>query len=89
VPQRRRADFRNAAPSSERLSGTVTRWEPGSTYGFITGDDSVSYFLSNSDLPRGLTGLAEGTRVTFTSSIAPKPGVQHLRALSVQIEAPS
>lgn len=75
---RRRPKFRSAG-SPDRLTGTVTRWDPGASYGMITGDDGGSYFLSAADLPRGRESLAVGTAVTFTSG-APAPGKRYPRA---------
>jgi hypothetical protein len=84
VPQRRIPGFRQAG-SRERIAGVITRWQDGETYGFITSEDRVTYFLSESDLPRGLASLTVGTVVTFTAADNPQPGKAHLRAKSVRL----
>lgn len=84
-PVRRNRSFRKTGPALPELAGTVTRWEDGETYGFITGDDHVSYFLSRDELPQGLTSVAVGTVVRFTSASAPPPGARYLHALSVRV----
>jgi cold shock CspA family protein len=79
VPDNSKKSFRKAG-TPDWLTGVVTRWNDGETFGFITGDDGQSYFLSSSDLPTGYTHLPVGTAVTFTSGAAPEPGKRHLRA---------
>jgi cold shock CspA family protein len=84
VPQRRIAAFHQAG-SAERIGGIITRWQDGETYGFITSEDQVTYFLSESDLPRGVTCLPVGTVVSFTAATNPQPGKRHPRAKSVRL----
>jgi hypothetical protein len=79
IPDNSKKAFHKAGGSAW-LSGVVTRWEEGASFGFITGDDGASYFLSNSDLPAGYTYLPMGAAVTFTSAAAPEPGKRYLRA---------
>jgi cold shock CspA family protein len=79
VPNPSRKAFHKAGQSTW-LTGVVTRWNDGDSFGFITGDDGQGYFLSNSDLPPGYTYLAVGTAVSFTSAAAPEPGKRYLRA---------
>jgi hypothetical protein len=83
VPDRRVPAFRQAG-SAERIGGIITRWEDGETYGFITSESQVTYFLSENDLPRGTTCLPVGAVVSFTAA-RPQPGKKHLRAKSVRL----
>jgi cold shock CspA family protein len=85
VPGRRKAAFRKAG-APDRLTGVVTRWEPGDSYGFITGDDGATYFLSASDLPPRRDSLPVGAALTFTSAAAPAPGRRYLRARAVRCQ---
>jgi cold shock CspA family protein len=85
IPDHPKKAFRKSdAPTW--LSGVITRWQDGASFGFITGDDGESYFLSNSDLPTGCMYLPVGTAVTFTSPAAPEPGKRYLRARAVRPE---
>jgi cold shock CspA family protein len=81
-----RSNLPAARTGGGRLSGTVTRWDPGATCGFITGEDATSYFLSRDDLPRGYAELPAGTAVTFSAGLAPAPGERYLRARAVRLE---
>jgi cold shock CspA family protein len=83
IPNPSKKAFHKAGVSTW-AAGVVTRWDEGSSFGFITGDDGQSYFLSNSDLPGGYTYLPVGTAVTFTSGAAPEPGKRYLRARAVR-----
>ena len=59
IPCHPKKAFRKAdAPT--RLSGVITRWEDGASFGFITGGDGESYFLSGSDLPTRYSSPARG-----------------------------
>ena len=73
----------SAAPARSRRYGTVTRWKPGETYGFVTGHDGSSWFVSCDSLPGGHTELPEGTAVTFSGSPSPKPGKGYPQAHAV------
>ena len=68
-----------------RLHGVITRWFPERGGGFAT-SDGTPYFVSRDDLPRGRKELPIGTTVTFTASLAPEPGHDHLRARSIRVE---
>ena len=70
--------FPSAAPDPRpgrqaRRRGTVARWEPGREYGFVTGADGRSWFVSARDTPRHAR-LPPGTPVTFTGDPSPPPG---------------
>lgn len=67
--------------------GAVTRWKPGETYGFITGPDGRSWFVSRDSLPDGTTELPEGTGVAFTGSPTPKARKGYPEALRVRVAA--
>lgn len=56
-----------------RRSGVVTRWPPGASYGFITGEDGMRWFASALDTP-GRTPLPPGCPVTFTGDPEPPAG---------------
>jgi len=83
MPDGSKAAFRRTGPA-ERLTGTVTCWDDGTPFGFITGEDQTSFFVSQDDLPRGYRRLPVGMRVSFAPANAPEPGKRHLRARSVQ-----
>lgn len=70
---RARQVTRARAPRRER-HGTITRWVPGESYGFITDDDGQSWFLSRNQAPAGDGDLSEGTRVTFSGTARLLPG---------------
>jgi len=85
IPCHPKKAFRKAdAPT--RLSGVITRWEDGASFGFITGGDGESYFLSGSDLPTRYSSLPVGTAVTFAAPGAPEPGKRYLRARAARPE---
>lgn len=84
INDRRNPASHQAEPGA-RLKGIVTRWQAGDTYGFITSEDKTSYFLSETDLPRGHKSLPAGTAVTFTPASNPQPGKRHPRAREVQL----
>ena len=74
-----------AAQASGRRQGTVTRWGPGDTSGFITeAGTGASWFASRDDLPSGTTALPPGTSVTFTGSPRPKPGKRYPQAHTIR-----
>lgn len=73
------------ATAREPRRGVITRWKPGDTYGFITSDEGVSWFVSRDSLPGGTAELPEGTRVTFGGSLARKPGKGYPEALRVRV----
>jgi len=81
----RAAGPRGPAPARPPRRGVVTRWTPGETYGFITGSDGGSWFVSRDSLPAGVTELPEGTSVTFGGSPTPKPGKGYPEAFRVRI----
>jgi cold shock CspA family protein len=57
----------DALMSEEVHTGTITLWLGTRGYGFIK-DDVPSYkgvFLHARDLPNGMKGIAEGTKVSF------------------------
>lgn len=81
-----RSNLPAAKTGGVRLTGVVTRWNPDEAFGFITGEDQASFYVSRSDLPRGRHSLAPGTEVTFSGAVAPEPGRRHLRARSVRVE---
>jgi cold shock CspA family protein len=74
----------NPADGTQQLKGIVTRWEDGDTYGFITCEDKATYFLSDTDLPRGHRSLPVGTAVTFVPANNPQPGKRYPRARTVR-----
>jgi len=53
--------------------GTVTAWAPGSSYGFITDDDGLTWFAPSVHTP-GRARLKPGCRVTFDGNPDPPPG---------------
>ncbi|MEV0824698.1 hypothetical protein [Nonomuraea rubra] len=67
------------------LRGTITRWLPGETSGFITDSGSRSWFVSRDSLPAGDTSLPKGTRVRFHGRPEPKPGKRYPEAFSVRV----
>jgi NYN domain len=74
-----------AGPSSGRRHGTVTRWIPGQTSGFITeAGTGASWFASRDDLPGGVSALPPGTLVTFNGSPRPAPSKQYPRAYAIR-----
>ena len=65
--------------------GTVTRWNPGDSSGFITETGTgASWFASRDDLPDGTPALQPGTPVTFTGSPRPKPGKRYPQAHTIR-----
>jgi cold shock CspA family protein len=84
-PRLWRSGLPKARTGGARLTGTVTRWNPGEAFGFITGENAASFYVSRNDLPRGVRGLAPGTVVSFSADLAPEPGRRYLRARSVRV----
>ncbi len=78
-----------AGSPGHNWTGTVTRWEPGQSQGFITDRDGRSWFVSRDDLPEGMTALVVGTRVWFSGSPHPKPGKKYPQAYSVRTAPPA
>jgi cold shock CspA family protein len=73
-------------PRLARQEGVITRWLDRDDYGFITGDDGETYFLSKVRLNEyQLDRLSEGVRVSFSGDTEVWPGTQypHARALRV------
>ena len=71
--------------------GTVSRWVPGASYGFITGG-GLTWYASTRETPSH-AALAPGTQVTFTGQASPPPGKLYPPACaivrrSVGIDAP-
>lgn len=77
---------KTARTSSERLRGTVNRWDDGAAYRFIIDEDGTLYYTSRNDLPRNLRVLTAGTVVSFNSTLAPAPGQRYLWARMVRVE---
>jgi hypothetical protein len=76
-----------AAPSSGRRRGTVTRWAPGETSGFITeAGTGASWFASRDDLPEGVSSFPPDTPVTFSGPPRPVPGKRYPRARAIRAE---
>jgi uncharacterized LabA/DUF88 family protein len=74
-----------AGTSSGRRHGTITRWIPGQTSGFITeAGTGASWFASRDDLPDRVSALPPGTLVTFNGSPRPAPGKQYPRAYAIR-----
>jgi uncharacterized LabA/DUF88 family protein len=79
-----------AGPSPGRRQGTITRWNPGETSGFITeAGTGISWFASRDDLPDGISALPPGTLVTFNGSPRPVPGKRYPRARAIRAVANS
>lgn len=74
-------------PVRQPRQGVITRWNPGDSYGFITGSDGASWFVSRDSLPDGRTELPEGTPVTFSGSTRPKAGKAYPEAIRLRIAA--
>ncbi|MFI7642329.1 NYN domain-containing protein [Nonomuraea sp. NPDC049400] len=74
-------------PGGGELRGTITRWDPGATSGFITDTVGQSWFVSRDSLPGGRTSLPKGTLVRFSGRPKPKPGKRYPEAFSVMIVA--
>jgi hypothetical protein len=76
-----------AAP--RRWVGVVTRWDPGSTSGFITAGDGLSWFVSDrntvSHNNTGIGPLPVGTHVTFVGRPSPRPGKKYPEAFTVEV----
>ena len=75
------SDTRQPAPAtSDYRYGVITRWT--STSGFITeAGTGQSWFVSQDSTPGG-SGMAAGTRVTFTDRHSPRPGKRYPEAFS-------
>ncbi len=74
-----------AGPSSGRRHGTISRWRPGETSGFITETGTgASWFASRDDLPHEVSALPPGTLVTFNGSPRPAPGKRYPRARAIR-----
>jgi cold shock CspA family protein len=73
-------------PRLGRQEGTITRWFDRDDYGFVTGEDGGTYFISKSALtPHQLDRLGVGVRVCFSGDSEVWPGGRypHARALRV------
>jgi cold shock CspA family protein len=70
-------------PAGQRRLGTITRWRPGETFGFLTSSEGTSWFVSADSLPSGYKDLAENTAVTFAGSATPAPGRRYPQAYTV------
>jgi DNA-binding XRE family transcriptional regulator len=70
-----------ASPGSARRHGTVTCWNPGSWYGFLT-SGNLTWYASIRDTPRH-EPLSPGTSVTFTGHPAPPPGKTYPAARTI------
>lgn len=65
-----------------RRRGVITKWNPGSEYGFLTADDGPTWFASARDTP-GQATLPPGTPVTFTGDPAAPAGKSYPRARAI------
>src|SRR5262249_4361858 len=79
-----------AGPSTGRRQGTITRWNPGDTSGFITeAGTGTSWFASRDDLADEGSVLPPGTLVAFSGSPRPAPGKRYPRARTIRAVANS
>lgn len=68
--------------NSNRVGGTIARLFLDKGFGFITGDDRISYFLHSTEMADGwiFDALEQDTRVTFTVEQTPKgPRAKEIR----------
>jgi cold shock CspA family protein len=73
-------------PRLARQEGILTRWRDSEDYGFITGDDGETYFLSRYQLNTYQLGrLAEGIRVSFSGDSEVFPGGRYPYARALRV----
>jgi hypothetical protein len=73
--------------TERRRRGTVARWAPGETSGFITDIAGRRWFVARDSLPAGMDSVPPATEVTFTGRLAAAPGSTCPEARSVRVEA--
>lgn len=75
-------------PKVGRQEGTITRWLEREDYGFVTGADGETYFISKNALSiYQLARLAEGVRVAFSGDSEVYPGKAYPRAHALRVLA--
>ncbi|WP_431929923.1 hypothetical protein [Nonomuraea jabiensis] len=60
--------------------GTITRWEAGASFGFITDSDGAQWYVAAQDLSDGGTSLPQGQPVRFNGRPRPAPGKKYPQA---------
>ena len=60
--------------AQRRQEGTVARWRPSETFGFVEDGDGRTWFVSRRDAPLPPAGVREGATVLFTDAPSRRRG---------------